>query len=139
MAQASLQDMAREIQLYSGGVCPILLCERWIRDRYRKVCERNIWSFKLGRSTFVTTAIYSTGTITLTNGSALVTGSSTVFTAAMVGRQLKVNGYMFSISAFTSATSITVDQTWTAATASGQTYSIVRAYITPISTAFHTF
>lgn len=139
MAQASLQDMAREIHLYSGEVCPILLCERWIRDRYRKVCEKNLWSFKLGRSAFATTTLYSTGTITLTNASTTVTGSSTVFTAAMVGQQLKVNGYMFTISTFTSTTSITIDQTWTGATASGQTYSIVQAYITPSPADFHAF
>lgn len=131
--------MAREVRLYSGDLCDILMAKRWVRDRYRKVCEKNIWSFKLGRGAFSTPDIYSTGTITLTNGSAVVAGSSTVFTVGMIGRQLKVSGYVFTITAFTSTTSITIDQTWLGTTASALTYSIVQAYITPTPTDFHAF
>lgn len=139
MAQATLQEMAREVHLYSGELVPISMAKRWVRDRYRKICEKNIWSFKLGRSAFSTPDIYSTGTITLTSGSAVVAGSSTVFTAAMVGRQLKVNGYVFTITIFTSTTSITIDQTWLSTTTAGNTYNIVQAYITPSPTDFHAF
>jgi hypothetical protein len=57
----------------------------------------------------------------------------------MVGRQLKVNGYVFTISSYTSATSIAIDQSWVGATASAQTYSIIQAYITPTPTDFHSF
>lgn len=139
MAQATLQEMAREVRLYSDGVVPIMMAKRWVRDRYRKVCEKQIWSFKVGRSAFGTSDIYSTGTLTLTNGSATVTGSSTVWTAAMVGRQLKVNGFVFNITAFGSTTSITIDQAWLGPTTALLTYSIVTAYITPSPTDFHAF
>lgn len=139
MAQATLQEMAREVRLYSDGVCPIMMAKRWIRDRYRKVCEKQIWSFKLGRSAFGTSDVYSTGTITLTNNSTTVAGSSTVFTAAMVGRQLKVSGYVFNITAFASTTSITIDQAWLGPTTSLLTYNILTAYITPSPTDFHAF
>jgi hypothetical protein len=139
MAQATLQEMAREVHLYSSGVCPILLAERWVRDRYRSVCEKTIWSFKLGRSAFASTDAYSTGTITLTNASATVTGSSTVWVAAHVGQQLKVSGYVFTISAVGSNTSCTIDQTWLGATTASLTYEILQAYITPSPTDFHAF
>jgi hypothetical protein len=139
MAQASLQEMAREVVMYSDGVCPILLAQRWVRDRYRKICDKHLWSFKVGRGAFGTSAVYNTGTITLTNGSATVTGSGTTFTSGMVGRQLKVNGFIFTISAFASTTSITIDETWLGATAAGNSYTIVTAYITPTETDFHAY
>lgn len=69
-------------------------------------------------------ADYSGGTITLTQGSTQVTGSSTTFTSAMVGRWLTVTdttiagqGYWYRITGYTSATSITIYQPWTQATA----------------------
>lgn len=52
---------------------------------------------------------YTTGTITtLTNGAKAVTGSSTVFTAAMVGRYFKIDadGEWYKIGTYTSATAI---------------------------------
>ncbi len=139
MAQATLQEMAREIHLYSGEVCPILLAQRWVRDRYRKVCEKSIWSFKLGRSAFQTTAAESTGTVVLTNNSTTVTGTGTAFVAAHIGQQLKVNGYVFTITAVGSSTSLTIDQTWLGATTSDSTFIILQAYITPSPTDFHAF
>lgn len=139
MGQATLLEMAREIVLYSDDVCPILMAKRWVRDRYRKICEKNLWSFKIGRSAFGTTDVYSTGTLTLTYNSATVTGSSTVWTSAHVGQQLKVSGFMFTITAYTSATSITIDQTWLGVTTASLTYQIVQAYITPTPTDFFAF
>ncbi len=56
-------------------------------------------------------ADYTTGTITtLANAGTAVTGSSTVFTSAMVGRYFKINadGQWYRISAYSSATSITL-------------------------------
>ena len=139
MAQATLLEMAREIVLYSDDVCPILLAKRWVRDRYRKICEKNLWSFKLGRSAFGTTDAYTTGTLTLTNNSATVTGSSTVWVAAHVGQQLKVDGYVFTISAVAGNTSLTIDQTWLGDTTADLTYRIVQAYITPSPSDFFAF
>ncbi len=142
MAQATLLEMAREVYLYSGEVAPILLCKRWVRDRYRKICDKNIWSFKLNRSTFGTPAAYSTGTITMTNGSAVVTGSSTAWLSApatLVGQQLKVNGVVFTVLSVATDTSLTVDQPWLSATQAGLTYIACQAYITPTPTDFHAF
>lgn len=139
MAQATLQEMAREVQLYSGMLTPILMAKRWVRDRYRKVCEKVLWSFKLGRNAFGTADIYSTGTVTLTLNSATVAGSGTTWTSAMVGRQLKVNGYVFTIVTVPGTTSMTIDQVWLANTTASNTYSIVSAYITPTPTDFHAF
>ncbi len=62
---------------------------------------------------------YSTGTITLTQGSADIVGTNTTFTPAMVGRWLCVTdstiygqGYFYRIASYTSAVGISLDQPW---------------------------
>lgn len=72
---------------------------------------------------------YSAGTITLTNASATVTGSGTTFTALMVGRSLHVtdpsgDGMWYKISAFTSTTSVTLENTYAGTSGSSLAYSI---------------
>lgn len=79
------------------------------------------------------TADYTTGTITATNGSAAITGSGTTFTAAMVGRYLKVNndGYWYEIASYTSATSITLKRKFQGTTVAGASYTIGEMPILP--------
>ena len=61
---------------------------------------------------FITTvAPYETGTVDVTNGSATVTGNSTVWTSAMVGRKIRIaseNAY-YRIKAVGSGTSLTLE------------------------------
>lgn len=81
-------------------------------------------------------ADYTTGTVTLTNGSASVTGAGTTFTAGMVGRYLKLNsdGYWYKIGSFTNATTITLTKKYQGITGSGA-YTIGEMPIIP--EAFH--
>ena len=61
----------------------------------------------------LTQADYTTGTIlTLANGASAVTGTDSVWTAGMVGRYFKINddGQWYKISAYTSATAITLER-----------------------------
>ena len=78
---------------------------------------------------FITTAApYTTGTVTVTNNSKTVTGSGTTFTAAMVGRKIRVaseNAY-YRITAFVSTTEVTLEVVYQGTTASAQTYSIYK-------------
>jgi hypothetical protein len=76
-------------------------------------------------------ADYSSGTISLTAGSATVTGASTTFTPAMVGRWLTVTdtatpgqGFWYRIRSYSSATSINLDTFWAGSNASSVTYRI---------------
>lgn len=69
---------------------------------------------------------YQAGTIALTQGSNVITGTSTVFTSAMVGRWLEVTdptiqgqGYFNRISGYVSTTKLVLDTIWGGATASG--------------------
>jgi hypothetical protein len=138
MANDTLRQMAREIRLYNPEV-PIGLAQRWINNRYLKIAERYMWSFKLAESQFDVPAAYSTGTVTMTEDSATVTGSGTTFTEGMVGRQFKVSNRVYTIATFTSTTSIALDQTWQDATEADLSYKILQAYITPSPTNFHSF
>lgn len=81
-------------------------------------------------------AAYSTGTISVTNGSATVTGSGTTFTANMVNRYFKVNaeggdGLWYKIAAYTGATSITLENVYEGNNISGAAYKIAQAYALP--------
>lgn len=69
---------------------------------------------------------YTTGTVSLTNGSATVTGSGTTFTAAMVGRWFKANtdGTWYKITGFTSTTVLTINRTFEGTTAASLAYTI---------------
>ena len=74
---------------------------------------------------------YLTGTVAVTAGSANVTGTTTVFTPAMVGRWFTVTdptalgqGYWYRISTYNSPTSITLNRTWFSTTQTGITFRI---------------
>ena len=83
---------------------------------------------------FITTvAPYATGTVDVTNGSATITGNGTTWTAAMVGRKIRIadeNAY-YRIKTFSSATSIILENiyqgtTKTLALGTNPTYSIYK-------------
>lgn len=74
---------------------------------------------------------YTTGTVSLTNAAATLTGSGSTFTAGMVGRWLQITdttsaqyGYWYRISAYTSATVMTLDTVYQGTSVSGVTYRI---------------
>jgi hypothetical protein len=71
-------------------------------------------------------AWYDTGTISVTNGSSAVTGSSTQWiTGAQVGEAMLIAGELYEISAINSATSITLGKNYLGSTQSGLSYEIV--------------
>lgn len=75
-----------------------------------------------------TNANYTTGTITVTNGSATITGSGTSWattTNAVVGEYIKLpDGKWYMISAIGSNTSITIEVEYQGSTLAGQSYTI---------------
>lgn len=73
------------------------------------------------------TETYSTGTITLTNGSAVVTGDGTAWEIAQItGGTLYHEGLALLIASVDSDTELTLKRAWTGATASGLAYDLVR-------------
>lgn len=79
---------------------------------------------------------YTTGTVTLTNGSATVTGAGTTFTSDMVGRIFQntttgADRLWYRIKTFTSTTSLTLENVYEGATAGTQTYKISEIFNVP--------
>ena len=68
---------------------------------------------------------YTTGTVSVTNGSATITGSGTTWTAAMVGRWFTAtDGLWYRIAGFTNSTTLTLATNFAGATASSLSYTI---------------
>jgi hypothetical protein len=74
---------------------------------------------------------YTTGTISLTNGDATVTGSGTTFTSSMVGRYLEYNEEWYKISTFTSTTSLELEYEFEGTTGTGLSYTVGEVSVLP--------
>lgn len=75
---------------------------------------------------------YSTGTITATNADATVTGAGTTFTAAMVGRAIKMpDGLWYDIASFTDATHVELTYPFQGTTEAGASYTLGEIPIIP--------
>lgn len=73
---------------------------------------------------------YTTGTVTTTSGSAVITGSGTNWTAGMVGRLFKVNNesVFYTIQSVDSITQITLTSNYAQATGGSQAYTIYNGF-----------
>lgn len=72
-------------------------------------------------------ADYTTGTVSVTNAATTITGSGTTFTAAMVGRWIKLttgDQQWYQIASYTSATSIDIVSPYQGTTAAGSAFTI---------------
>lgn len=81
---------------------------------------------------------YTDGSVALTNGSTTLTGTTTVFTPAMVGRWFTINdptstgqGYWYLITNYVSATQLTLYSAWQGATGTGLSYRIGETPLIP--------
>ena len=78
---------------------------------------------------------YSTGTVSVTNGSTTVTGSGTTFTNTMIGRTFQVtdgsDGYNYKVIGFSSSTVLTLEEPFIGLSGSSKTYTIGEAFIFP--------
>lgn len=83
------------------------------------------WEWRRKSFFFTTKPKYTTGTISVTQGSAVITGSGTAWLDIMREGYLKVNGVVYKISSVASNTSARLAQAYAGATASGLAYEIV--------------
>lgn len=105
-----------------------------INGAIEMVSSARRWRFYQERYQFDTTIAYSTGTVSLTQGDATVSGSGTTFTSGMVGRKFSISGYpgIYEIESYTSATEIELSRVWASESVSGSEYSIFQnAYSLP--------
>lgn len=134
MARRSLGNMRTSVLTNVGNhsLATVVVANEILQQAFRDVNEGQRWSYRRRETAIQTVAPYSTGTVTVTSGSATLVGSGTTWTSAMVGRAIRVAGdpaYLF-VAAVASATSLTLGDpqansiTWPGATAAAQTYSI---------------
>lgn len=98
----------------------------WYNSVATRVASKKAWRHFEKQALLQAPAPYSTGTITVTNGSAVVTGSGTVFATTVAGQVLDgPDDREYKILTRDSATQITLIGAYIGATAAAQTYSIV--------------
>jgi hypothetical protein len=109
------------------------LIEGWINDRYAEILGELPWTRLNLQANLQTIAPYSTGTVAVTLGSAAVTLTAGVFTAAMTTRAFRAAGrdefYRFT---YVSATTGTLDRVYEGPAATAATYVIFQnVYVLP--------
>jgi hypothetical protein len=97
-----------------------------INNTMNDMVSRADFRFMRREVDFITIDDYAVGTIAVTNGSATVTGTGTVWTAEFVGRKFRRNGdeIVYQIASRSSDTSITLDRTYQGVTGSSLNYTI---------------
>ena len=124
--------MARFVELYSDveTTSQVTGEQAFIKRAVQRALDRvsgfHHWPFYLEDSFFSTVDDVTAGTVAVTNGSATVTGTSTAFTSAMIGRKFRVgsqNAY-YTIAAVASGTSLMLDQNFQGADDTSCTYVI---------------
>lgn len=123
--------------------CPLAgeaLARDWVTNAFRRVGERRRWSWLMKQGQFILPALYNTGTVTVTNGSATVTGAATGWGGELTGRQFRIASTtpIYTIIEVVSATELTLSLPWGPETATTQEYQIYQAFQTPPSD-FHAF
>lgn len=135
MARRTRGDMRTSVLTNVGNhsLATMVVANEILQQAFRDVNEGHRWSYRRRETAIQTTAPYSTGTVTVTSGSATVAGAGTAWTAAMVGRAIRLAGdpaYVFVKAVDVAAQTLTLGDpqgtniTWPGATASAQTYSI---------------
>lgn len=102
------------------------LIDGYIRDAYQEILAHRHWSELLTTAVLTTFQRYGDGTVTLTKGSAVVTGAGTTFPAASAGRRFRLasESEWFDIALRDSDTQLTLARDYTGETASGVAYWI---------------
>lgn len=135
MARLSLANIRESIQTMIASSPQISVADlnTIIKHTHRQLGTQYQWSYRKRDKVLQTVAPYSTGTVTVTAGSGTVTGASTVWTAAMVGRQMRISGentFFWIVSVNTGAQTLVLGDgtlttvTWVAASGGLKTYTI---------------
>lgn len=135
MARLSLANIRESIQTMIASSPQISVADlnTIIKHAHRAMATSFQWSFRKRDRVIQTVAPYSTGTVTVTAGSGTVTGAGTVWTAAMVGRQIRISGentffwigaVNVALQTLTLADGTLAAVNWVAASGSLKTYSI---------------
>lgn len=122
-------DIANQVVTISNVTSQTSLVNFAIQTALNRVHQAFDWPYYLESNIISTVATYTVGTTKVNNGSPIVIGLGTIFTASMVGRKFRhanENAYYYIIS-YQSSTQITLSTPYQGATDSiGSTYTIYK-------------
>jgi hypothetical protein len=98
VADATFEQLWKRLQLYAPDL-PTPLAQEFINTAYSIALTWDRWRELRQEFEYSLPAIYTDGSVDVTNGSATVTGNGTAWTTSMIYRQFMVNGItpMFTI------------------------------------------
>lgn len=120
-------------QVHGLTTLDIELSKLCVRDSWREIAERNLWSWRLRRGIIPLSAPYSIGTVSISAPfTSTIDGVGTAWDATMIGRQfrLSVTNPFYTIVDVPSPTALTIDPPWGGDTIASSTYSITSSYWT---------
>lgn len=104
------------------------LIDGWIQDRYTEILDLIPWKRQEKEIILQSPVSYADGTVAVTQGSASITGTGTIWTALMNGRMIRINNtseyYSFTR---VSGTMATLDRVYEGPTDTGLAYRIDQA------------
>ena len=109
--------------------------QKLVQRAWRDIRDSRLWSFLTAETVIAVPAGISTGTVTVTNGSALVVGDATAFAAwdaianaDFITRQFRSGtGPIYNILSYTSP-NITLDRAYAEVSTTGASYSVYKCY-----------
>lgn len=135
MANLTFSDLENEVYAHTGldssDSTNTTNVDRWLNYSQQDICARWPWPFLESRESIITVPDYTTGTISVSSGSATVTGVGTTFTSIMgtSGQywiQFSGSNDWYLITARSSNTSITIEQVYQGTTNLSAATFIVR-------------
>ena len=131
--QLNFRSMIGEILGWNPDIDP-LVAGRMLNNSYRRIIDYRSWYGLMIKGLVTVPNAYTTGTVSVTNGSATVTGTGTAWTVSMIGQQFRC-GFSFPIYTIVavdgSGTSLTLDNSWSDATFSSIGYQIFQNIVSP--------
>jgi hypothetical protein len=135
MTQVAVIDIIGPVAQFCPS-CPTTTLVQAYIDAARKLCNKSRWLKATipGSTTAPVVTPYTTGTVTVTNGSATVTGAGTAWLANVTNPDTFTgpNGVVYTVLSVASDTSLTLAVVYGGATLAGQAYSIGRSRTYPL-------
>ncbi len=124
----TVETLARHIAALVDMTENVRLIGDWVSRRYQEIAGSSQLRALRKNGELVIPAPYSTGTVTTTRGSAVVTGVSTVWDSAMVGRYFRSGVTWYKIAQVQSATVIELEGQYAEIAVAAGAYKIVQRF-----------
>ena len=131
------QQAWNELMSYVPKLSP-LIAQKLVQRAWNDIRDSRMWSFLVNETIIAVPDQISTGTVTVSNGSATVLGDATAIAAwssinnaDLITRQFRSGaGPIYNISSYVSP-NLTLDRAYSETSASGAVYSIYKCYYVP--------